>query len=518
MTNRSILLFFIFILSTFRLESQELFKKGFRIDGYGIHNGACIVPPYYYYTKRLYILSNDTCINNSTYFQLDIYDSLLPIPKKQNRIKQFIRIDSVNKKIYRCRNLYSGGLTGSVLYDFNLEVGDTNDYGYVVTQIKFENVLGKLRRIFYFLKNVNSKMKYDIWVENFGSIVLDYIHPSETSELSIDTTTYSYSDYYNPKINFGNQYSLSRTIIQSPNILFKEIKNIFECDLPYTYLSYNCDSTIDTVVFYNKCITDTNFAFSAELEVDTSIDYRCLDSIHYRVSITPNSSNKKVVWTYRMDTFINYPVLLDTPLYYNLVIVRNSDGSCSDTLISPKIRPDCGYCDNPSHKPNLSLSLKKDSLYCTESPEIIIESSKGRDSLWAIFAPYIIKKDSLHTLQCRYGNRHCVQKDTSLLLYIKCSSLHILNNIKDGITVYPTLSSHTLSILLPRSTSSDIRFEFIVYSIDGRILIQEISCNRDNTNFVSLDISDLDDGDYLLKVTDSLDIFAMFKFRKLSFE
>lgn len=328
--------------------------------------------------NKTYKINKDTCRNDSTFYLVSCKDSHTNGSTYSYRVSLFL--DSIHKKIYVNRLLDESLARGILLYDFNLNIGDTNQYGYIVQKIDTQNIIGVERRIFYFVKS-NTCINYnDIWVENFGSIVLDLLDPRDRCES--DGMRYS----INERINIGNIWELIGSIDMIPHSNFSNILLESHADLGFQYISIQCSGDRDTVMpAYNKCISDTNFHYSSQISVNSGKKYQCLDTIFYsHVLDARRLSNKVVKWMFSKDTIVDFPRTKNGKAsYFNAITVSNSDNSCFSYRQTPTIRPNCKYCDNPKKKIIASVELNKNSFQCLDTIMFSFNIAGG-DSLKSI--------------------------------------------------------------------------------------------------------------------------------------
>ena len=116
--------------------------------------------------------SGQTTIGNNTYF--NVYESTDSLQDNWEQIG-YLREDSIDHKVY-----YKGLDEDGLLYDFNLEVGDSvyiDNYYYDFTDallicdsIDSININGQQKQRFYFYSGFSKSMYAEIWIEGIGSM------------------------------------------------------------------------------------------------------------------------------------------------------------------------------------------------------------------------------------------------------------------------------------------------------------------------------------------------------------
>jgi len=272
-----VFLVFILALSTHNFsEAQDIYQSGVQITNLKLGGNVAGVVRYFRYT-----IHNDTCIASRRVFFIkeEYRDNLrrdwIDISSIYRRIKG-IEYDSIANKTFLYPNARQSGFR-TELYDFNLQIDSTNKFGFKLDSIRFMNFMGKSRKL-YFLSGVASwilppKKKFDIWIEGFGSIALDFFEPNQ--RFVVDGENYNYDTL----INFRNQWKLSNGEYIPPTTNFVPISSSVEKSLPNYHISYECDSSIDTIGVYDPCIDNPLYTFKATLSTDTQRIYNCLDTV-----------------------------------------------------------------------------------------------------------------------------------------------------------------------------------------------------------------------------------------------
>ena len=433
--------------------------------------------------NQRYSFTKDTCIGGFTflivstenYYQGNWY----------NNPKRLLLYDTAQKKIYR---------NGVLLYDFNIQIDSTTKWGFTLDSTKWLTLNNKTRKFLFFtdrsLPHVSKRN--DIWIDGFGSIVLDYLNPVHPNQID------GYHITYNPLVNFGNNYKLIKTEYESPNLKFKPINKLIEKELPRYYISYKCSSSNDTFWVYDKCYDDSLYAYSMKLHTDTLKEYNCGDTIFFKYTIDGKTSNKSVSWTQGSPySIVGYPQKHDQQLTYTGEIkIMNTDSSCENVYRFDTIRPKCKYCDNPNNKPKLSLKIKKDSL-CKDTLEYSVLSSGIPDSLWAYHSPPINYANyGLYPITLYYGDRICVLDSLKKNIHVGCQPADIAGVSEPQIRLYPNPSSDFVNIDIPQS--------FITQKIQYRIsnILGQLVCPKTvmTHNGYVLDVRALPEGFYFFEI------------------
>jgi hypothetical protein len=461
----------------------DIFQDGVRI--YNTNTGWDISGSRIENNQR-YSFTKDTCISGFTFLIVSIENYYRG--NWYNNPKRLLFYDTTQKKIYQ---------NGTLLYDFNIKIDSTTKWGFTLDSTKWLTLNNKARK-FLFFTDRNSpyvSKRNDIWIDGFGSIVLDYLNPVHPNQID------GYHITYNPLVNFGNNYKLIKTENASPNLQFKPIIKLIEKELPRYYISYKCSGSNDTFWFYDKCYDDSLYAYSMKLHTDTLKKHDCGDTIFFKYTIEGKTSNKSVFWTKGSPySIVGYPPKHGQQVTYTGEIkIMNTDSSCEAIFQFDTIRANCKYCDNPNNKPELSLQIKKDSL-CKDTLEYSVLSYGIPDSLWAYHSPPInYALNGLYPITLYYGNRICVIDSLKKKIHVGCQPADIAGVSEPQIRLYPNPCSDFVYIAMPQNTLNQ-RISFSITNILGQPVYLIAVITQDG---YILDVRTLPEGFYFIEMKDS---------------
>ena len=481
---------FFVILGGNNIYTQDLYKAGVKITNIKIVEGK---PRNFRYT-----IHNDTCIDTKRVFFVkeEMYSGSwgwINLALASIAVKG-VEYDSVLNKIYLYPNLRMNSYRRE-LYDFNLSVDSVNKYGFKVDSIRNILLMGKSRKLFFLSGSASwlpSGRKYDIWIEGFGSIALDILDP--TQHFQVDGETYNYDTL----INFGNHWKRTQREYTLPKLIVTTITDIEDKTLPKYSISYHCDSTSDTTGVYDKCVDNPLYSFKVSVSIDSLKSYKCLDTLNYVLTVLPFDSSRITIWKSNPTVVINYPDTVGSIDYMTSVLVMNSDSSCKSVIFTPKLKVKCDYCDNPTHHPELNISLLKDTIVCNDSIIANVISKGALDSLWFIQTSFLNRKfKGYQSIQFMFGNRYCVRDSVSKSIFYNCETNGQMNLIfSPSISIYPNPSNEF--IFIEKSlTDNNREYNYELYNLLG----ERISTYSFNKSLERINVSYLSNGIYLLKLT-----------------